>query len=136
MTPHDYIYCLSYYTEASKVLPCSQLLIEPIFLNTTLFPAATPRLPLISTPRQSNTTPKRQSTTLPRSTQPQLRRTSITQFRLATPKLLFRTTFTLMLQFTTPRPTLHRSPQVLHRRSRLLHNYVRCLLPSSLHRRI
>jgi hypothetical protein len=33
-----------------------------------------------------------------------------------------------MLQFTTSRPTLHRSPQVLHRRSRLLHNNVCCLV--------
>jgi hypothetical protein len=56
----------------------------------------------------------------------------MTQFRLATPKLLFCSTLnrntTLMLQFTTPRPTLHRSPQALHRRSRLLHNNVCCLV--------
>jgi hypothetical protein len=73
-----------------------------------------------------------ETTTLPRTTQPQLRRPSITQSRLTTQKLLFRTTLnqntTLILQFTTPRPTLLRSPQVLHRRSRLLHNNVCCLV--------
>jgi hypothetical protein len=68
-------------------------------------PGATPRLPLI-------TPPKRQSTSLPWSTQPQLRRPSITQFRLTAQKLPFRATLnrkntTLMLQSTTPRPTLH-----------------------------
>ncbi len=36
----------------SQVLLCSQLLIAPIFLNTTLFPAATPRLPLITPPKR------------------------------------------------------------------------------------
>jgi hypothetical protein len=88
----------------SQVLLCSQLLIAPIFLSTTLFSAATPRLPLI-------TPPKRQSTSLPWSTQPQLRRTSITQSRVATQKQPFRATLnrntTLMVQSTTPRPTLH-----------------------------
>jgi hypothetical protein len=68
-------------------------------------PGATPRLPLI-------TPPKRQSTSLPWSTQPQLRRLSIKQSRVATQKLPFRATLnrkntTLMLQSTTPRPTLH-----------------------------
>jgi hypothetical protein len=99
----------SYFTEAPKYY--SQLLIALIFLNTTMFPAATPRLPLITPPKRSNATPKRQSTTLPRSTQTQLRRPSITQSRLATQKLLFRATLnwntTLILQSTTPRPTLH-----------------------------
>jgi hypothetical protein len=45
------------------------------------------------------------------ATQPELRRPIITQSRLTTQKLLFRTTLnrniTLMLQSTTPRPTLH-----------------------------
>jgi hypothetical protein len=56
--------------------------------------------------------------------------------RLTAQKLLFRATLnrntTLMLKSTTPRPTLHLAttpqPPVLHRRSRLLHNYVRCLV--------
>ncbi|EFX62709.1 hypothetical protein DAPPUDRAFT_269895 [Daphnia pulex] len=131
-TEHDYACCPILLHRGSQVLLCSQLLIEAIFLNTTLFPAATPRLPLITPLKRSNTTPKRRSTTLPRSKQPQLRRPSITQSRLATQKLLFRATLnsntTLMLQFNTPRPTLHRRPQVLHRRSRLLHNNVCCLV--------
>jgi hypothetical protein len=44
----------SYYTEASKYnsVLTSQLPIAPIFLNTTLFPAATPRLPLITLPKR------------------------------------------------------------------------------------
>jgi hypothetical protein len=82
----------------------------PRLPSITLFPDATPRLPLITPPKRSSTTPKRQST-LPRSTQPQLRRPSITQSPLSTQKLLFRATLnrntTLLLQSTTPRPTLH-----------------------------
>ncbi|EFX83461.1 hypothetical protein DAPPUDRAFT_100643 [Daphnia pulex] len=134
----------------SQVLFCSQLLIAPIFLNTTLFPAATlglslittpkrqtasPGLPLITPSKRSNTTPKRQSTSLPRSTQPQLRRPSITLSRLATPKLLFRATLnrntTLMLQSTTPGPTLHLAtipqPPSTTTKKASIHNYARCL---------
>jgi hypothetical protein len=78
-------------------------------LSTTLFPATTPRLQLITPPKRSNTTPKCQTTSLPRSIQPQLRRPNITQSRLTTQKLLLRTKLnrntTLMLQFTTPQPT-------------------------------
>jgi hypothetical protein len=62
----------------SQVLLCSQLLTAPTLLTTSLFPAATLRLPLIYPPKQSNNTPKRQSTSLPRATQPELRRPSIT----------------------------------------------------------
>jgi hypothetical protein len=61
------------------------------------------------------------------------------QSRLATQKLLFRATLkwntTLMLQSTTPRPTLHlaTTPQPsVHRRSCLLHNHVRCLASRNL----
>jgi hypothetical protein len=122
----------SYYTEAPWYYSVLSYFLHLFFQNTTLFPAAKPRLPLITPPKRSSTTPKRQSTTLPRSTQPQLRRLSITLSRLTTQKLLFPTTLnrrtTLMLQFTTSRPTLHRSPQVLHWRSRLLHNNVCCLV--------
>jgi hypothetical protein len=117
---------------------CSELLIAPIFLNTTLFPASTPRLPLITPPSLPLITPPR----LPLITPPRLplitppKRQSTTLPRRTTQKLLFRATLnrntTLMLQFTTPRPTLNRSPQVLHRRNRLLHNNVCC--PCLLHR--
>ncbi len=78
-TEQDYACCPILLHRCSQVLFCSQLLIAPIFLNSTLFPAAKPRLPLITPPKWSNTTPKRQSTSLPRSTQPQLRRPSFTQ---------------------------------------------------------
>ncbi|EFX83487.1 hypothetical protein DAPPUDRAFT_240075 [Daphnia pulex] len=86
-TEHDYACCPILLHRGSQVLLCSQLLIEAIFLNTTLFPAATPRLPLITPLKRSNTTPKRRSTTLPRSKQPQLRRPSITQSRLCYTKV-------------------------------------------------
>jgi hypothetical protein len=64
-TEHDYACCPILLHRGSQVLLCSQLLITPIFLNTFLFPAATPRLPLITPPKRSSTTPKRQSTSLP-----------------------------------------------------------------------
>jgi hypothetical protein len=131
-TEQDCACCPILLHQGSQVLLCSQLLIAPIFLNTTLFSSATPRLMLITPPNRSNTTPKRQSTSLPRSTQPQLRRPRMTQSRLTTQKLPFRATLnrntTLMLQSTTPRPTLHRSPEVLHRRSCLIPNNVCCLV--------
>jgi hypothetical protein len=101
-------------SEASKYYSVLIYLLN-LFSSTTLFPAATPRLPLITPPKRLNTTrylaattPKRLSITLPRSTQPQLRRPIITQSRLATQKLLFRATLntTLVLQSTTPRSTL------------------------------
>jgi hypothetical protein len=122
-------------SEASKYYSVLIYLLN-LFSSTNLFPAATPRLPLITPPKRLNTTPKWLSITLPRSTQPQLRRPSITQSQLATQKLLFRTTSngntTVMLHFTSPRPTLHLAttpqPQVLHRKSRPLHNHIRCLV--------
>jgi hypothetical protein len=121
-TEQDYACCPILLHRGSQVLLCSQLLIVPTFLNTTPFPAATPRFPLI-------TPPKRPSTSLPQSTQPQLRRPSITLSRLATQKLLFRATLnrnTTLMQWCSSL-LHHGSPQVLHRRSRLLHN-VRCLV--------
>ncbi|XP_046444625.1 uncharacterized protein LOC124194462 [Daphnia pulex] len=65
VTEHDYACCPILLHRGFQVLLYSQLLIAPIFLNTILFPAATPRLPLITPPKRSNTTPKRQSTSLP-----------------------------------------------------------------------
>jgi hypothetical protein len=58
-TEHDYACCPILLHRCSQVLFCSKLLIAPIFLNSTLFPAAKPRLPLITPPKRSNTTPKR-----------------------------------------------------------------------------
>jgi hypothetical protein len=89
----------------------------------------------MSPPPRSNTTLKRQSTTLPQSTQPQLRWPSITQSRLATPKLIFRAASnrdtTLMLQSTTPRLTLHlaTTPQTSSTapKKASIRNCVRCL---------
>jgi hypothetical protein len=59
VTEHDYACCPILLHRGFQVLLYSQLLIALIFLSTTLFPAATPRLPLITPPKRSNTTPKR-----------------------------------------------------------------------------
>ncbi|EFX77716.1 hypothetical protein DAPPUDRAFT_105916 [Daphnia pulex] len=59
-TEHDYACCPNLLHRGSQVLLCSQLLMAPIFLNTTLFPAATPKLSLITPQKRSSTTPKRQ----------------------------------------------------------------------------
>jgi hypothetical protein len=67
----------AYYTEA---------------LSTTLCPATTPKLQLITSPMLLSTTPNRTNTTLPRATQLQRRRTSITQQILTTQRVLLRTT--------------------------------------------
>jgi hypothetical protein len=125
----------SYYTDAKYYSTLSYLLhifsyvttTRCPYASTTLFPGVTPRLPLITPPKRSNTTPKWYYsgpiyTTITEAAKCYAVQTYTTQ------KLLFRATLnrntTLMLQFTTPRPTLHRSPQVLHRRSRLLQNKV------------
>ncbi|XP_046631879.1 uncharacterized protein LOC124311431 [Daphnia pulicaria] len=94
---------------------------------TTPMLSVTPRLPLITPPKRSNTTPKWYYSAPIYTTITEAAKCYAVQ-TYTTQKLLFRATLnrntTLMLQFTTPRPTLHRSPQVLHRRSRLLQNKV------------
>ncbi len=93
MTTHA---ALSYYTEAPKYYSvlCSQLLTAPTLLTTSLFIAATPRLPLITPPKWSSTTvteaAKYFSATI-NSTRTEAAK-YYPQSRLATKKLLFRAT--------------------------------------------
>jgi hypothetical protein len=55
-TEQDYACCPILLHRGSKVLLCSQLFIAQLFLNTTLFPVATRRLPLITPPKSRNYT--------------------------------------------------------------------------------
>ncbi len=120
-----YVCCPFYYTEVLSITLLS-LLTACIFLSTILFFSCYTEVPAFSTKTAEYYTEVAKYFSTPIYT---------TQSRLATQKLFFRALLnwntTLMLQSTTPRPTLHlaTTPQPsVHQRSRLLHNHVRCLV--------